>query len=463
MISFRRISVSKILIKSGTVCDGQRTFKADVLVSEDRIERIEENIEVCEGTVIDATGKLVLPGMIDSHTHYHLVSRGTVTCDSFEEGSRLAAFGGVTTVCDFSDHNRGESLVSSLRSRLEEMKGMEIDYTLHQGVYGHSYAKDMARQLEDLKAEGVKVLKIFTTYRETGYLLEDEMLLRDLFTNARRLGLLVTAHCEYNPLIESISSSWKGSFLPKDHADLRPSEAEAKAISFYGNIAFECDCPLYIVHVSSKAGLDAIRELRRKGAVIYAETTPTYLFLERSLLEGEKGSLYVMTPPLRTKEDNRALVQAVMDGEIDVIGSDHCSFTYSQKLESDDVRTVYPGIPGTEELFVLLHTLHAQDPKRFTLEDLVNVCSTNCARLFGLYPRKGCLRVGSDADVIIVDPSEKWVLSKDNVHTKACYTAFEGIQVTGRVKMTIRKGQVLCADGVYCGKKEDGVFLRQDA
>ncbi|MGX8686145.1 MAG: dihydroorotase, partial [Spirochaetales bacterium] len=262
-------------------------------------------------------------------------------------------------------------------------------------------------------------------------------------------------------LIEQISKNWKGTFNPKDHADLRPAEAEAKAIEFYGNCAMKEGCPLYIVHVSSEAGLNAIRKLREKGAVIYAETTPTYLFLDRTKLEGPDGPLYVMTPPLRTKKDNQALQEAVMNGEFQVIATDHCTFTRDQKLANPDVRSTYPGVPGTEEMFLLLNTLREKNPGRMTMSDLVKLMSYNPAKFFGLYPQKGSLKVGTDADITLFDPNKGRVLQDSNVHTMAKYTPYRGFEVNGEVVMTIMRGKVIMENGQANTQEGEGKFIRQ--
>lgn len=461
--------MSEILIKNGLVVDNNQMKKADILIKDGLISKLAEKIQAntCNEDikVVEAEGKIVMPGLIDAHTHYHLVSRGTVTCDSFVQGSRLAAFGGVTTVVDFADHNKGMGLVDSANYRLDEMRpGMAIDYTIHQGVYGHGYNSTIGKQLEDLKKMGIKTLKIYTTYRNTGYLIENQDDLLDLFQNAKRLAMMVCAHCEFNPLIEELSDNWTGDFSPASHAKLRPAEAEGKAIDLFGSIALKANCPLYVVHVSSKCGLDAVRRLREKGLEVYVETTPHYLFLDRSYLEGPDASLYVMTPPLRDKADNLALQSAVEDGEVQVIATDHCAFTREQKLSSSDCRTIYPGIPGTEEMFILLNTFREKEVasgKNFPLTKLVELMSTNPAKLFGIYPQKGSLEMGTDADICIFDPSVKWTLEDDNVHSASLYTPYRGFKVQGKAFMTILRGKVIMENGQYYGCPGEGHFLKQ--
>lgn len=453
--------MGSILIKNGVLTDDRKSEKADLLIENGLISKIGENLEAKDEKVIDASGMLVMPGVIDAHTHYHLVSRGTVTCDGFEAGSRLAAFGGVTTVVDFADHNKGQDLLQSLDYRLNEMRPMAIDYTLHQGVYGHGYNSTIGHQLELLKAKGVKTLKIFTTYRNTGYLIEKREDLLDLFTNAKRVGMLVCAHCEFNPMIEEISENWKGDFSPSSHADLRPAEAEGKAIELFGSIALEAECPLYVVHCSSESGLNAIRSLREKGLTVYAETTPHYMFLDRSYLEGKDGSLYVMTPPLRYKSDNKAICDGVLKGEFQVVATDHCAFTREQKLSSSDCRFIFPGIPGTEELLLLLNTFK-DEHSSMDIKDVVRLVSANPARLFGIYPQKGSLEIGTDADIIIFDPSKRWTLEDDNVHSASHYTPYRGFGVHGKVRTTILRGKVIMDDGKYYGVPGEGKFIRQN-
>ena len=452
--------MASLLIKNGLVVDTEWTRHSDILVEGSRIRRIARNISVedCpeDVHVVDATGLCVLPGIIDAHTHYHLVSRGTVTADSFLEGSNLASYGGVTTVVDFADDNK-VSLLSSTKERLKEMREMSIDYALHQGVY--AYRDSIRAEMNQMKNAGVGAIKIFTTYKNVGYLVEKREELKEIFSAAKELGILVCVHAEDDSIVTEISENWKGQFRPEDHPDLRPSEAEAKAIRYVGEIAGELDMPIYIVHVSSKAGIETIRDLREKGVKVIAETTPHYLFLDRSKLSGPEGPLYVMTPPLRTKEDNEALQEALVDGEIQVVATDHCSFTREQKLESSDVRTIYPGIPGTEELLPLIYNFgHVSG--QLSIGQIVNLLSTGPAKAFGLYPKKGVLQEGSDADIVLFDPSEIWTISSATTHSASHYTPYEGMTVMGRVKMTYLRGRLIMGHDIYLGLEGDGQFVK---
>ena len=452
--------MASLLIKNGLVVDTEWTRHSDILVEGSRIRRIARNISVedCpeDVHVVDATGLCVLPGIIDAHTHYPLVSRGTVTADSFLEGSKLASYGGVTTVVDFADDNK-VSLLSSTKDRLKEMREMSIDYALHQGVY--AYRDSIRAELNQMKNAGVGAIKIFTTYKNVGYLVEKREELKEIFSAAKELGILVCVHAEDDSIVTAISENWKGQFRPEDHPDLRPSEAEAKAIRYVGEIAGELDMPIYIVHVSSKAGIETIRDLREKGVKVIAETTPHYLFLDRSKLSGPEGPLYVMTPPLRTKEDNEALQEALVDGEIQVVATDHCSFTREQKLESSDVRTIYPGIPGTEELLPLIYNFgHVSG--QLSIGQIVNLLSTGPAKAFGLYPKKGVLQEGSDADIVLFDPSEIWTISSATTHSASHYTPYEGMTVMGRVKMTYLRGRLIMGHDIYLGLEGDGQFVK---
>ncbi len=455
--------MNRILIQNGLLVDTEWTRHADILIEGSKIAHIANKIDehdVPEGTeIVHAEDMCILPGLIDAHTHYHLVSRGTVTADSFAQGSKCAAFGGVTCVVDFADDDKKGDLAACSKERIAAMaEGMAVDFSLHQGVY--SYREGIAGELNKLKKSGVSVIKLFTTYRNVGYLIEKREELKTIFAECKRLDIMVSVHCEDDAMIEKINKGYQGPYTPSAHADLRPSEVEAEGIRLVGEIAGELEMPLYVVHLSSKAGLEQVRELRVKGVRVIVETTPHYLFLDRSKLEGPKGSLYVMTPPLRSKEDNEALQEALLNGEIQVVATDHCSFTKEQKLASDDCRTIFPGIPGTEEMLPLLYTF-AIKSGRIGLQQVVNLLSTGPAKTFGLYPKKGAIRVGSDADLVIFDPDEAWTLSSETTHSASGYTPYEGFSVLGKPIMTYLRGRLIMGDGIYLGIEGNGTFVPQ--
>jgi dihydropyrimidinase len=456
--------MNRILIQDGLLVDTEWTRHADILIEDSKIVHIAAKIDpdtLPEGTeIVQAEDMCVLPGIIDAHTHYHLASRGTVTADSFEEGSRCAAFGGVTCVVDFADDDKKGNLAACAKARSTAMgKEMAVDFSLHQGVY--AYREGLEEELIQLKKAGVKVIKMFTTYKDVGYLVDDQEELRKIFALCKKHDLLVSVHCEDDATIQKVNSSYSGPYTPPSHAVLRPSEAEARGIDTVGRIALELDMPLYVVHLSSKAGLQKVRELRAKGLRVILETTPHYLFLDKSKLEGEDGPLYVMTPPLRSKEDNEALQEAVLNGEVQIIATDHCSFTREQKLSSKDVRTILPGIPGSEELLSLVYSF-AANSGRIGIQQVVNLLSTAPAKAFGLYPQKGSIRVGSDADLVIFDPDMAWTISKENIHSASGYTPYEGMQVIGKPIMTYLRGRLIMGDNIYLGRAGHGEFVPQD-
>lgn len=453
--------MSCILIQNGLLIDTEWKRRADILVRGSKIVRIAPHINPDSipdnVTVVHADGLLVLPGIIDAHTHYHLVSRGTVTADSFKEGSKAASYGGVTTVIDFADDDK-KSLVSSFKSRADAMGAdMSIDFAIHQGVY--AFREGLYDELKAVRDAGCRAIKLFTTYRDAGYLIEKREELKEIFSMCADLGLMVCVHCEDDEFLASIEASYKGDYRAADHPVLRPAHAEALAIEKVGEIALETGAQLYIVHLSSKEGLEAVRRLRDRGLELVVETTPHYLFLNRKKLEGSDASLYVMTPPLRDEEDNEALQEALCNGEIQVVATDHCSFTKAQKLESNDVRTVYPGIPGSEEMLPLIHNLVANGAL-LTLNEMVNVLSTGPAKYFGLYPQKGALREGSDADIVVFNPDMSWTLSNDNIHSECGYTAYDGMPVIGHVVMTYLRGRLIMGGDMYLGIPGDGRFIK---
>ncbi|MFA5514085.1 MAG: dihydropyrimidinase [Sphaerochaetaceae bacterium] len=451
----------QILITGALIVDSYGSQKSDLLIEGEKIRAVAPSLKGAnlseDVEIVDATGLYIMPGLIDAHTHYNLISRNSVTADGFYEGSQLAAFGGVTTVIDFADDDKKSPLKESAAKRTLAMETeMAIDFALHQGVY--KVTKNLGNELKELAHSGITAIKIFTTYKEVGYLIEEE-LLEDLFKSCKENNILVTVHCEDNKLLEEINTSYKGDYKIEDHPVLRPPASEYLAIKKMGRLAKKYDMPIYIVHLSSELGIKAVRELRADSTKVVVETTPHYLLLDNSLLRTKEGSLYLMTPPLRTKEDNLALQQALAEGQIDIIATDHCSFTKEQKSSENNCTKVLPGIPGTEELLPLVYTL-VVDKLKLGESKVVDLLSTKVAKVFGLYPNKGSLKVGTDADLILFDPKIETTISFRNLHSKANYTAYENFKVRGKVVRTYLRGNLITDAEKFRSSKGTGKFIK---
>ena len=453
-----------ILIKNGRLVTAEKIIEKDILLEGEKIIAIKDEFlskAIPEKTkIIDAADKYILPGIIDAHTHYFMKSPpNNVTADDFYSGSMSAAFGGVTTFIDYAEQQKGHSIIEAFINRQEEAKGnAAIDYSLHQSVC--SLYHNIKEDLKELKDGGVSSLKLFTTYKEDGSMLEKEKWL-ELFKIARELRLLITVHAEDDEMIDEIRAVYKDykTFPPYLHPILRPSEVEYNAIKEVGNIAKSLNMPIYIVHLSSAKGYEAFKEIKEGGGKIFAETAPHYLLLTRDLLKREGAQKYFMTPPLRDKEDNEALWEALRDKYISVIDTDHCSYTTKQKFLSSSCLDILAGIPGSETLLPLVYS-YGVGRGYFDVKNMVNLLSTNPAKIFGLYPEKGSLEIGTDADLVIFDPKKEIIISNSQQHTAAGYTPFDGFKVKGYPTTTILRGKTIVNDNRFYGERGGGKFLK---
>ena len=447
-----------LLIKNGNLVTEKGLIKADLAVSAGKIEAIGFFPGDKADRVLDAVGKLVFPGVIDAHTHYGLVTKGAVTVDGWEEGTRSAACGGVTTCIDYADPLSGEQLDKGAKQRLAEADGEAlIDYTVHMVI--HRWDEKMKPQLAALKNVGIESLKIFTTYDQR----LPEKDLKALLTDAKSHKMLVTVHAEDNSLVEKarIELEEKGEKSPARHGDSRPAKAEEKAIIDVLESARIVKVPVYFVHISSGLGARRIAEAQKAGQKVFGETCPHYLLLDDSLYAREDPRPYIMTPPLRPKGNQDQLWQSIINGTLQVVATDHCAYTLEQKALSKDCFTTIPGIPGSETMLPLLYN-YGVNGGRFDPCYLAYLLSTNPAKIFGLYPRKGSIRPGSDADLVIFDPGKRVVLDGRKLHSASNYTPFDGKEMKGYPETTILRGNLIYHKGKFIGAAGQGRFIKAE-
>ncbi|AGB41021.1 D-hydantoinase [Halobacteroides halobius DSM 5150] len=449
-----------MILKNGKVVINNFLKEVDIKIKGSKIVAIENELKSKEEEeVINLAGKLVFPGLIDSHTHFQLKSRGTVTVDDFYYGTRSAAYGGVTTIIDYAEQTT-ESIIAGLKERKKEAnEEAVVDYTFHLVINKDFNPEKHLNELYQLKRLGISSLKIFTTYEDLYMLDEDKLDI--LFKTVADSGLLITVHAEDNQIIKTQQEKYKD--LDKTdisyHPDIRPGLAEQKAIEKLNKLSKKRGTSLYIVHLSSKQGYKVVKEAKKSNSNLYVETAPHYLTLTRDELEKPTGRLSLMTPPLRNEADNQMLWQGIIDNMIDVIATDHCAFSKEQKAIGNDSLDIFPGIPGVETMLPLIYT-YGVDYERISLTRLVDLLAVKPAKLFGLYPQKGSLKEGTDADIVIYDPTVEWTLKDDNLHSQAGYTPYQGLAVKGKVAMTMIRGEIIVKDNKFKGKRGYGDFIK---
>ncbi|MGM0410429.1 MAG: dihydropyrimidinase [Bacillota bacterium] len=451
-----------MLLKNGLIYDDKsgRLKKGDLRIEGEKIKEIDSYLSSQENEItIDISGKYLLPGIIDSHVHFELESRGTVSDDDFYTGSISAAYGGVTTFIDYADMKK-ESLIAGFEERNDKAKNKSVlDYTFHLVINNDFDLDKHLTEIEKLPKKGISSLKLFTTYEDIYMLAEEKM--QKIFDIAVKNDLVVTVHSEDNDIISKNQKKYKKEDKDgyKYHPDIREAEAEKEAIKKLSKYANKSGAQLYIVHLSSKKGYEAVLEAKKEGVNIKVETTPHYLLLTRDLLEGNEAAYNFMTPPLRTKEDNKALWQGIIDGNIDVVATDHCAFSKEKKDKGNNVYDTYPGIAGVETLFPLIYTYGVEKGK-ISMKRLIELLSVNPAKIFGLYPKKGSLKEGSDADILVYNPDVKRKLKASSLHSKSNHSAFANMEVIGDSYLTISRGNIIINKDNFEGNKGEGKFIK---
>jgi dihydropyrimidinase len=432
------------IVRGGTVVTATDKFPADVLIENGRITAIAQQLKTNGHESVDASGCYVFPGFIDPHTHLDMPFGGTTTADDFASGTIAAALGGTTTIVDFALHTRGDSLANALKTWHGKADGKAaIDYAFHLTI-----ADGRPETIEEIpqmiEREGVNSFKVFMAYKHV-LQVDDETIFKVLKA-AAKFGGLVQVHAENGDVIEVTvkEALAEGKTAPKYHALTRPVELEGEATSRAIRLAEVAGAPLYVVHVSSAMAADAISDGRKRGLPIYGETCPQYLVCDVSDYDRPDfaGANYVMSPPLREKRDQAVLIKKLKNGELHAFGSDHCSFNNcgQKELGKNDFSKIPNGAPTIEDRVAILFE-HGVNKGIIGLNQFVALASTNPAKLFGLFPRKGTVAVGSDADLVIWDPNAERTISAKTHHMRVDNNIFEGMKVRGRPRVVFLRGR----------------------
>ena len=454
------------LIRNGTVVTARETRAADVRIEGGRIKEVGPSLPANSADhAIDATGMYVMPGGIDAHTHLDMPLGAITSSDDFETGTRAAAFGGTTTIVDFAIQERGTNMRDALDTWWKKAEGRAtIDYGLHMIVtdLGGSGLEDM----DDMVGQGVASFKLFMAYPHS-LMVDDATIFKALSQTAKN-GALICMHAENGGVIDVLIARAlaEGKTAPIYHALTRPPRAEAEAVGRAIAIAEIAGAPVYIVHVTSEDALNQVREARDRGVPVFAETCPQYLLLSIDDLQrpGFEGAKYVLTPPLRPKEHQPKLWDGLKQDHLQVVSTDHCPFCFAgqKTLGKDDFTKIPNGGPGIENRLQLIYHYGVNSGK-LSLNRFVEIVSTAPARIFGLYPKKGELAPGSDADVVIWDPHAAHTISARTHHMRVDYSMFEGFEVRGNARTVLSRGEVIVDGGQFLGKAGRGNYLKRAA
>ena len=457
------MSRMKTVIRNGRIVTAVDDYRADILIDDGKVAMIANTIDVAADRVIDAKGRLVIPGGIDPHTHMELPFGGTFASDDFETGTRAAAHGGTTTIIDFAVQSHGQSLNQAVDNWHAKAEGKtSVDYGFH--LICTDLPDERLPEMKAMIDQGVTSFKLFMAY--PGVFLVDDATIYKAMQTAGANGGLICMHAENGIVINEIikQALAKGHTSPKYHALTRPTKAEAEGVHRAIAIAEMAEAPVYIVHLSSSDALDEVTRARDAGIPAWAETCPQYLFLDYSVYErpGFEGAKWVMTPPIREQWNQEKLWRGLKYNDLHVISTDHCPFCFKEQKELgiDDFTKIPNGGPGVEHRMSLVFNGGVVQG-RISLNRFVELTSTAAAKIFGLFPRKGTIAVGSDADIVIFDPDEEMTISAKTHHMRVDYSAYEGMKVRGVTKTVLSRGEVVIDEGKYVGRAGHGSFLKR--
>ncbi len=454
--------MSKILIKNGHIITSTDDFVGDIFIADEKIIAIGKDLPHQADQEIDATGKLVFPGGIDPHVHLEMPFMGTFSSDSYETGTRAALFGGTTTVIDFILQKQGNSLYDAFNEWSGRATGNAVgDYSFHMAVT--DFNENTRREIADLvNKEGITSFKMFMAYK--GALMIDDRQLIGLMNEVKKQGGMVTAHATNGDMIDFLVAKHRseGKLSPLYHYLSQPEVTESEASGRFADIANYTGCPAYIVHLTCEGALNAVRSATRRNQHIFVETCIQYLTLDASLYENDfEGAKWVMSPPLREKKDQETLWAGLNQGLVNVVATDHCPFTWEQKLMGkDDFSKIPNGHPAIEHRIELLYS-EGVAKGRISLQKFVELTSTNAAKIFGMFPEKGTISPNTDADIVIFDPNKIHQLSVNSHHMNTNYSAYEGWEVTGKVETVLLRGKVVIDNNKCLVEKGNGKYIKR--
>ncbi|MCA1584210.1 MAG: dihydropyrimidinase [Acidobacteria bacterium] len=454
-----------LLIKHGTVVTATDLYQGDVFIERDTITALGTALAMPADRVIDATGRYVIPGGIDCHTHLDMPFGGTTSADDFESGTVAAAFGGTTSIVDFAIQYKGQTLHHAWETWMKKAEGKAaIDYGFHMIITDLDAAVE--DEMDALVRQGVTSFKLFMAY--PGVFMQDDATIFRAMLRTGGNGGTICMHAENGGVIDVLvkRALAEGKTAPKYHALTRPARAEAEATHRAIALAEMADVPVYIVHLSAAEALEMVTEARDRGLPAYAETCPQYLFLSYDNYEepGFEGAKYVMSPPLRPRATQDRLWRGLASNDLQAISTDHCPFCMKEQktLGRDDFSKIPNGAPGIETRMSLVYDGGVRTG-RISLNRWVELTSTSPAKIFGLFPRKGTIAPGSDADIVIFNPDAKTTLSAATLHMKVDYNPYEGREVTGVSETVISRGQVIVENGVFTGRAGAGEFVKRQS
>jgi dihydropyrimidinase len=452
------------LIKNGIIVTATEQYKADIRISKGLIAAIGSELQEEDAEIIDAAGSYIFPGGIDPHTHLDMPFGGTVTSDDYATGTLAAAFGGTTTVIDFCLTDKGRPLQSSIRKWHDKAQGKAvIDYGFHLMI--SEINDEVLEELPHIIAnEGITSLKVFMAYKNV--LQADDGTLYRTLLSAKENGALVMVHAENGDVIDFLvqNALAEGKTDPIYHALTRPSILEGEATGRAARLTALAKSQLYVVHVTCAEAVKQISEAQQEGVDVWGETCPQYLLLDQSFLDlpNFEGAKYVWSPPLRESKHQEVLWDALKNGQLQTLGSDHCAFNFAEQKElgRGNFSKIPNGGPIIEDRVSLLFS-EGVLKGRITINQFVDIMSTRAAKLFGIFPQKGAIAVGSDADLIIFDPEIERVISAKDHHMNVDYNAFEGMKVTGQPVSVLSRGEFVIRDKQFVGKHGDGQYLKR--